>query len=95
MSVTSRYPLIKSIDEVFLVNMDFSLVLNTGNIITINSLTVDNNTLSLSNSGVTLSGITFSVSGGVNNTNYRISANVQTSDNEKLSGEGILKVRDI
>ena len=97
MSVTSRYPLIKSTGEAFQVTMDFSQVLNSGAIISTASGTYTpyDLTLGISNLTPISSGVSFVVSSGTQNTNYRIQITANTSDLEVLVGEGILKIRNI
>ena len=97
MSVTSRYPLIKSTGEMFQVTMDFSQVLNSGATISTASIsyTPYDLTLSLTNLTPISSGVNVLVASGTQNTNYRIQITANTSDLEVLVGEGILKIRNI
>ena len=97
MSVTSRYPIVKSTGEIFQVAMDFSQVLNSG--ATLNTATIVytpyDGLLGITNTTTTSSGVSFVVSSGVANTNYRLQITVATTDAETLVGEGILKIRNI
>jgi hypothetical protein len=91
---TSLNQVTKSSTEVLIVSMDFTEWLDTG--ITILTATINISPDTVTSSGVSIEGsiVYFTISGGVDGTNYTVEVTITTSDNQTLVGEGPLKIRD-
>lgn len=101
-SVTAPELIVKQPSEVRRYSMDFSNLLSTGELITsISSVTSELRGGGVSNltvynevkSSDSLS-VQFWVSGGTNNSTYRIEITVVTSGGETIEGDGLISVRD-
>jgi len=92
--------LCKQPSEVVNYGMDFSSYVSGSSITLSNPIVTsekyNGDTSDLTLGSPTISGqkVVFSISGGTSGTRYRITVKVDTSDSEKLEGDGILLVKD-
>ena len=95
MSVTAKQVVIKQPLEVLNLEMDFTNLLDTGEVIS--SPTVTTTPTGLTISGVTIDSTAKKVemvaSGGTDGVTYRFDILVTTNASQTLEGDGILKVR--
>lgn len=85
----TKYP-----SEIRNVNMDFTLILDTGVTISSSSISISPSDVT-SSSGTVVDGIVyFTLSGGTAGTNYTVTVTITTSDSQTLVGIGSLKVRN-
>jgi len=96
MSVTAKQVPVKQPGETLNLEMDFTELLNSGETISLPSVTTSPTGLTVTNVAIdsTAKRVGMTVSGGTDGTTYRFEVTVNTNLSQVLEGDGILKVRD-